>query len=282
MASTTLSAGLKQKIVSVLLAALGVLTLAAVATWEPMLAGQSVWAPPNACGPVGAAWATLLVWTFGRAAAYGVTLLCAAWAWNRLRGHKAGPLVIRSLLGALLVFEICTLLGLGQLDRAAWTGAWGFAGALALRSALGLVGSWVVAGTLFAVTLLAASELGFHWIARLARRALVDPAVGLGTAWGEWREARAARGQAGPKPKGEGSPPGRGPGPRGARRRAGPSRARSRPGRASRGRSTSSTCRSRWGRRPSRSRRRRSRSRSRRRRRGTRSRARCRPRRSRR
>ena len=132
-----------------------------------------------------------------------MTLLCAAWAWNRVRAHKVGPLVIRSLLGALLVFEICVLLGLGQLDRAAWTGAWGFAGALALRSALGLVGSWVVAGTLFAVTLLAATELGFHWIARLARRALVDPAVGLGTAWGEWREARAARGQAGPKPKGK-------------------------------------------------------------------------------
>jgi S-DNA-T family DNA segregation ATPase FtsK/SpoIIIE len=200
LASSTLSPGLKQKIVGVLLAALGVLTFAAVATWEPPLAGQSSWDPPNACGPVGAAWATLLVWVLGRAAAYGMTLLCLAWAWNRLRGHKAGPLVIRSLLGGLLLFEICTLLGLGGLDRASWVGAWGFAGALALRSALGQVGSWVVAGTLFAVTLLAATELGFHWIGRLARRAVVDPAAGIGTAWGEWREARVQREKGKPKP----------------------------------------------------------------------------------
>lgn len=208
MASTTLSSGLKQKIVGVLLAALGVLTFAAVATWEPVLTGQSPWAPPNACGPVGAAWATLLVWIFGRAAAFGVALLCLVWGWNRLRAHKAGPLVIRSLLGALLVFELCTLAGLGfaaagqsEDVQRTWAGAWGFAGALALASALGKVGSWVVAGTLFAVTLLAASELGFHWIARLARRAVVDPAVGLGTAWGEWREARGRQERGRPKPQ---------------------------------------------------------------------------------
>ena len=207
MASTSLSPGLKQKIVGVLLAALGVLTLAAVASWEPPLVGQSPWVPPNACGPVGAAWATLLVWIFGRAAAYGVTLLCLVWAWNRLRSHKAGPLVIRSLLGVLLVFEICALLGLGGLDRTSWAGAWGFAGALALRSALGQVGSWVVAGTLFAVTLLVASELGFHWIARLARRTVVDPVVGLGTAWGEWREARTRQDKPKPKPRARESRP---------------------------------------------------------------------------
>jgi DNA segregation ATPase FtsK/SpoIIIE, S-DNA-T family len=201
LASTTLSAGLKQKITGVLLAALGVLTLAAVATWEPALPGQSAWDPPNACGPVGSAWSTVLVWVLGRAAAFGVTLLCVVWAWNRLRGQKAGPLVIRSLLGSLIIFEVCILLGLGALDRTAWTGAWGFAGALALRSALGQVGSWVVAGTLFAVTLLAATELGFHWIARLARRAFVDPAVGLGSAWGEWRESRARRDRGKPKPQ---------------------------------------------------------------------------------
>jgi DNA segregation ATPase FtsK/SpoIIIE, S-DNA-T family len=201
VASNTLSTGLKQKIVGVLLAALGVLTFAAVLTWEPRLAGQSPWTPPNACGPVGAVWAEGLVWVFGRAAAYGVTLLCAVWAWNRLRGHKAGPLVITSLLGALLVFEICTLLGLGGLDRTVWVGTWGFASALVLQSALHQVGSWIVASTLFAVTLLAASELGFHWIARLARRAVVDPAVGLGTAWGEWREARGRQDRTKPKPR---------------------------------------------------------------------------------
>ena len=195
VASKTLSTGLQLKIVGLLLAAFAVLTLMSVATWQAPLLGQSLWTPPNACGPVGAALATLLVWTFGRFAAYGVPLLSACWAWNRVRGNKAGPLVISSLIGALILFEVCTLFGLGNLDRTAWVGSWGFAGALALRSALGQVGSWIVAGTLFGVSLLAASELGFHWLARLARRALVDPAVGLGTAWGQWREARGRRGE---------------------------------------------------------------------------------------
>jgi S-DNA-T family DNA segregation ATPase FtsK/SpoIIIE len=199
VASKTLSTGLQLKIVGLLLAAFGVLALMSVATWQAPLLGQSLWAPPNACGPVGAALATILVWVFGRFAAYGVPLLSVCWAWNRVRGNKAGPLVISSLIGALIVFETCTLLGLGNLDRAAWAGSWGFAGALALRSALGQVGSWIVAGTLFGVSLLAASELGFHWIARLARRALVDPAVGLGTAWGQWREARGREAKTQPK-----------------------------------------------------------------------------------
>jgi hypothetical protein len=137
VASTTLSTGLKQRIVGLLLAALAVLTLMSVATWEAPLLGQSVWAPPNACGPVGAALATLLVWVFGRFASFGVPVLCAIWAWNRLRGRQAGPLVISSLLGVLLVFEICVLLGLAGLARVDWSGAWGFAGALALRSSLG-------------------------------------------------------------------------------------------------------------------------------------------------
>ena len=204
MASRTLSTGLRLKILGLLLAALAVLSLMSVATWHAPLLGQSLWTPPNACGPVGAALATLLVWIFGRFAAYGVPLLSVSWAWNRVRGNKAGPLVISSLIGALILFEICTLLGLGNLDRTAWVGSWGFAGALALRSALGQVGSWIVAGTLFGVSLLAASELGFHWIARIARRALVDPAVGLGAAWGQWREARAREEKA--KPKGMARP----------------------------------------------------------------------------
>ncbi len=199
MASKTLSARLQLRIVGLLLAAFAVLSLMSVATWRAPLLGQSLWKPPNACGPVGAALATLLVWTFGRFAAYGVPLLSACWAWNRVRGNKAGPLVISSLIGALILFEVCTLLGLGDLDRTVWVGSWGFAGALALRSALGEVGSWIVAGTLFCVSVLVASELGFHWLARLARRAVVDPAVGLGTAWGQWREARAREQKAKPK-----------------------------------------------------------------------------------
>ncbi len=175
------------------------LALISVATWRAPLLGQAPWTPANACGPVGALLATSLVWTFGRAAAFGVPVLSAAWAWNRLRGHPGGPLVISSLVGALLVFEICTLLGLVGLERTTWTGSWGYAAQLVLRSALGQIGSWIVAGALFGVTALAASELGFHWIARLARRALVDPAVGLGHAWADWRDGRAHAQKAKPK-----------------------------------------------------------------------------------
>jgi S-DNA-T family DNA segregation ATPase FtsK/SpoIIIE len=207
MASRTLSTRLQLKIVGLLLAAFAVLSLMSVTSWQAPLLGHGVWTPPNACGPVGAALATILVWTFGRFAAYGVPLLSVCWAWNRVRGNKTGPLVISSLIGALILFEVCTLLGLGNLDRMVWAGSWGFAGALALRSALGDVGSWIVAGTLFGVSVLVASELGFHWIARIARRAVVDPVVGLGTAWGQWRETRAREQKAKPKVGSQPRPP---------------------------------------------------------------------------
>jgi S-DNA-T family DNA segregation ATPase FtsK/SpoIIIE len=197
--SSTISARRQQQILGLLLAASAILTLVSVATWHAPLLGQSPWTPPNACGPVGAMLASVLVWTFGRIASFGVPVLSAVWAWNRLRGHQAGPLIVTSLVGSLLVFEICTLFGLGRLDRLAWTGSWGFAAALALHSALGEVGSWIVAGTLFGVSALAASELGFHWIARLAQRALVDPAVGLGGAVAQWRETRTREQKARPK-----------------------------------------------------------------------------------
>ncbi len=199
VASSGLSSTLRLRIVGLLLAALAVLTLASVASWQAPLIGQSPWTPPNACGPVGAALATLLVRVFGHLAAYGMPLLLAAWAWNRMRARPAGPLLVSSLVGGLLVFEVCTLLGLGGLDRATWSGAWGFAGSFVLHSALGSVGSWIVAGTLFGVTALAASELGFHWIASLARRAVVDPAKGIGTVLGQWRDERERDRKAKPK-----------------------------------------------------------------------------------
>ncbi len=228
MASKSLSTGLQLKIVGLLLAAFAVLSLMSVATWQEPLLGRGPWTPPNACGPVGAALATILVWTFGRFASYGVPLLSACWAWNRVRGNKPGPLVISSLIGALILFEVCTLLGLGDLDRLAWAGSWGFAGALALRSALGEVGSWIVAGTVFGVSVLVASELGFHWIARIARRAVVDPAVGLGAAWGQWREARAREQKAKPRPK-SAPPKAGGPRPPNAREEQDPAEAPVRP-----------------------------------------------------
>ncbi len=152
------------------------------------------WRVPNACGPVGATLAFGLVWALGRAAAYGVPALALAWSWNRVRGHPAASFALTSLIAALLLFEVCTLLDLAGLGG--WSGRWGFAAALVLRSALGGIGSWIVAGTLFAVTALAASELGFHWIEHLFRHAVVTPAAGLGGAWNAWRERRARTGRA--------------------------------------------------------------------------------------
>ena len=174
------------------LAAFAVLSVASLATHRNPLPGHGPWDSPNACGPVGATLAFGLVWSFGTIAAFGVPLLAALWAWNRLRGRPALPLVISSLLGALLLFEICALMGLAGLDRWLWTGAWGLAASLALHSALGSVGSWVVAGALFGITALAASELGFHWIHHLVHGAVLRPAAGLGGLWTTWQERRAA------------------------------------------------------------------------------------------
>jgi S-DNA-T family DNA segregation ATPase FtsK/SpoIIIE len=191
--ASSISARRQQIILALLLAAFAILAFASVLTHVPPLAGKAPWDAPNACGPVGATLAFGLVWVLGRAAAYGVPALALAWAWNRLRGHAAAPFALTTLVAALLVFELCTLLDLAGLG--AWSGRWGFAAALVLRSALGGIGSWIVAGTLFAVTGLAASELGFHWIERLVRHAIVTPAAGLGGAWIAWRERSTRAGR---------------------------------------------------------------------------------------
>ena len=191
--ATTLSTRRQQIILALLLAAFAGLALASLLTYAPPSVAQGPWDAPNACGPVGATLAFGLVWVLGRAAAYTVPVLALAWSWNRLRGRPAGAFALTSLVAVLLVFEICTLLDLGGLG--AWSGRWGFAAALVLRSALGGIGSWIVAGTLFVVTVLAASELGFHWIERLVRHAIVTPAAGLGGAWSAWRERRARAGR---------------------------------------------------------------------------------------
>jgi len=191
--ASTLSARRQQIILALLLAAFAGLAFASVLTYAPPPGAKAPWGAPNACGPVGAALAFGLVWVLGTAAAYGVPVLALAWGWNRLRGQPAWPFALTSLVATLLVFEICTLLDLAGLG--AWSGRWGFAAALVLHSALGGIGSWIVAGTLFAVTALAASELGFHWIERLVRHAIVTPAAGLGGAWSAWREGRARAGR---------------------------------------------------------------------------------------
>jgi DNA segregation ATPase FtsK/SpoIIIE, S-DNA-T family len=184
----SISSKRQRQILVLLLGAFAILSLASVATWEPTIPGAAPWSAPNACGPVGSLLAGTLVWALGRLAAFGVPLLAAVWTWNRIRGSEVRPLVLTSFISALLLFEVCTLFGLAGLSRLAWAGSWGFAGALVLHSALGGVGSWIVAGTLFGVSALVASELGFHWITRLARSVLVDPAVGVGGAWKAWRE----------------------------------------------------------------------------------------------
>ena len=181
----------QRQILALLLAAFSVLTLASIATYRAPLPFAAPWSAPNACGPVGATLAFAIVWAVGRMAAFGIPLLAAAWFWNRLHDRPVGQLLLKSTLAALLVFEVCTLLGLGGLERAAWSGGWGFAASLALRSALGGVGSWIVAGALLGVTVLAASELGFRWLGPLVRGALFTPFARLASAWQEWREGRA-------------------------------------------------------------------------------------------
>jgi len=188
--ASTISSKRQRHILALLLGTLAVLTLMSVATFERPLPFAGPWTAANACGPVGSALAFGLVWAVGRMAAFGVPLLAAAWAWNRARANPGGPLTIRSLLAGLLVFEMCALSGLGGLDRWTWAGGWGFAASLVLRSALGSVGSWLVAGALLGVTMLTASEFGFHWIGRLARGLTVAPVAGLLAALRSWRESR--------------------------------------------------------------------------------------------
>ena len=195
--ASTLSARRRQLILALLLGAFAVLCTASLWSYAPAAAGAAPWGARNACGPVGALLAFALGWVFGPAAAYGVPALALAGALNRLRGRPAGAFAISALVAILLVFEISVLADLGGFG--AWSGRWGFAAALVLRGALGAIGSWIVAGTLFAVTALAASELGFHWIERLVRHAIVSPSAGLIGAWSAWREQRARAARAGAK-----------------------------------------------------------------------------------
>src|SRR5206468_3575824 len=142
-----------------------------------------------------------LAWTFGRIATFGVPLLCVLWSIQLLRSVSGRPLVVSSAVGALLAFELCTLAGLGGLDRWMWAGAWGVAMAMALHSALGSVGSWVVACALFGITAIAASELGFHWIGRFVNAVVLEPIRRLVAAWQASRERARAAVKPRPSPK---------------------------------------------------------------------------------
>ncbi len=195
MPSASLTAKRRRHILAVLLGAFTLLAMASVATFHRPAPGAAIWQSPNACGPVGAALAWLLAWTLGRLAAWFVPFGAAFWSWNRARAEPVRPLLLRTGLAALLLFELCTLFGLAGLDRWAWSGGWGLAASLALQSSLGQVGSWVVASALLLASALAASELGFHWIGTLVRGAIVSPARGAASAYGAWlaRREEAAR-----------------------------------------------------------------------------------------
>jgi len=188
--SSSLSARRRRQILAVLLGAFALLAAASVATFHRPDPDAAFWQSPNACGPVGAGLAWMLAWAFGHAAAAFVPVLAGFWSWNRLRDEAVPPLLLKSALGALLLFEVCTLFGLAGLDRWAWTGGWGLASSLALQTSLGAVGSWVVAGALLLASTLAASELGFHWIGTLMHGAVVAPVRGAAAAYGSWQDAR--------------------------------------------------------------------------------------------
>ncbi len=182
---------------AVLLVAFSVLSAVSVATYRAPKPGEPLWSSPNACGPVGALMAYGIVWLLGRVAAFGVPLLAALWGWNRLRSRPVSPLVVTSAMGVLLVFEICSLFGLAGLERWTWTGAWGLAGAMALQASLGETGSWIMAGTVLLLTAIAASEMGFHWIGRLAHGLVLNPARGLaGGLAGAWQGLAERRAEA--------------------------------------------------------------------------------------
>ena len=189
--SASISTKRRRQIFAVLLGAFALLSAASVATFHRPGLDAEFWQSPNACGPVGAGLAWVLAWAFGHAAAFLVPVAAAVWAWNRLRDGDVGPLLLRTALGALLVFEICVLLALGGVDRWGWSGGWGLAASLALQASLGAVGSWVVATALLLASALAASELGFHWIGALMHGALVRPAQGALAVYGTWQDSRA-------------------------------------------------------------------------------------------
>ncbi len=174
-------------ILAILLAALAALTLASLASYEPPLPFASPWSAPNACGPLGAALAFFLVWGVGRIWSYTLPIHLAGWSWNRFRNAGPAPAALKSAVGLLLVLELCVLAGLGGLGRPLWSGTWGVASAMVIHSAFGPVGSWIVTGALFLVTMLWASELGFHWLGRAVAAGARLTGRGLSSGWSRLR-----------------------------------------------------------------------------------------------
>jgi len=196
--SHSISEKRQRQLLVVLLGAFSLLATASLATYHH---AEPFWSGENACGPVGATIASGLVFVFGRVAAFLVPVLGLLWSWNRFREHEMKPLVIKSLLGTLLLFELCLVFALAGLPREVWAGGWGAGAGAGLHAVLGNVGSWVVALALFAATALVASELGFHWIAQLMHGAILKPAQGAAAAYASWQENRAEAAEAAAKQK---------------------------------------------------------------------------------
>jgi hypothetical protein len=92
---------------------------------------------------------------------FGLPLVLLAWAVNRLRARPAAPLALETAFGALLVIEALALVGWFGARTLPYAGAVGLAIAGAARAVLGGAGGAIALITVFLVTGLVASEIGF-------------------------------------------------------------------------------------------------------------------------
>ena len=166
----------QRHVAGVLFVALGLLLLASLLTYRTPHAGESLWATPNASGPLGAWAARALRGAFGRVAAFGVPLLALAWGVNRLRGKPAAPLALETAFGALITVEALGLLGLFGPAARPWVGAVGAGLASFAVGILGPVGGAIALIALFLVSGLVASEIGFGLVTTAWRLFVKAPA----------------------------------------------------------------------------------------------------------
>jgi hypothetical protein len=191
----------QRHVAGVLFVALGLLLLASLVTYRAPLAGESLWATPNASGPLGAGAARLLTAVLGRIAAFGVPLLALAWGVNRLRARPAAPLALETAFGILIVVETLGLVGLFGPATRPWVGAVGAGLASFAVGVLGPVGGAIALVALFLVSGLVASEIGFGLVTTAFRLFLKAPARAVLDGAKERHaqaKARAAAGMADP------------------------------------------------------------------------------------
>ena len=166
----------QRHVAGVLFVALGLLLLASLVTYRAPHAGESLWATPNASGPLGAWAARALLGALGRVAAFGVPLLALAWGVNRLRGRPAAPLALETAFGTLIAVEALGLVGLFGPAVRPWVGAVGAGLASFAVGILGTVGGAIALVALFLVSGLIASEIGFGLVTTAWRLFVKAPA----------------------------------------------------------------------------------------------------------